>query len=166
MVGCGPPCEDMSRLRLLPPRGRHDKVGPDARPGLNGPKGQIFRQCTKIMKWILKYNPKCKFLFENVDFSDMEDHWNEINAELGVEPIIIDSANFSYTRRTRAFWTNIALPEDFAATPHPLDCDTCLDPGRSIIRDPGQPARTIGKSWRGDPPVAYTRMPVLIRDEN
>ena len=42
-------------LRLLPNRRGQKSSNP--RPDLDGPKGQILRQCILILQWVLKYNP-------------------------------------------------------------------------------------------------------------
>ena len=101
----GPPCEDMSKLRLLP---GYRKIKGEPRPGLKGKKGQVFVQTLQVFTWVLKYNPNCEHLIENLDFSDMDD-WQVVCAVMG-QPYVIDSADFSYTRRVRAWWTNIDLP--------------------------------------------------------
>ena len=54
----GAPCEDFSFLRLLPNRqGKLPPQGSNPRPGLDGPKGRILRQCIKILTWVLEFNP-------------------------------------------------------------------------------------------------------------
>ena len=50
------------------------------------------------------------------------------------------------------------------------DLNTCLDPGHIVEPysiDGKQTMRTIGGSWSGDPdsPVADTRVPVIVHDE-
>jgi hypothetical protein len=173
MVGFGSPCEDFSLLRLLPPRHKGDKLlqsRGESRPGLKGKKGRLLKECIRVAKLVLKYNPNCKYFGENIDFSDMADDWNEVCADLGT-PLIVDSANFSNTRRTRAYWTNLEGLEGMFEVATPLDGDECMDPGRTLIRQQsgGQRyVRTIGKSWKGDPtnPVADTRLPVLVKDIN
>jgi len=51
----GAPCEDFSFLRLLPNRkGKLPPEGSNPRPGLDGPKVQILRQCIKILTWVLE----------------------------------------------------------------------------------------------------------------
>ena len=168
MICFGAPCEDMSKLRLLPPRHAGDRKA-NPRPGLDGPKGQIFRECLKVRRWIKEFSPRAKTFIENVDFSDMEEHWAEIEEDTGMKPILIDSADYSNTRRRRAYWTDICLPAGFPGKAAPLDPDLCMDAGRKLIRqkqDGKEYVRTIGKSWKGDPdnPVADTKLPVLVND--
>ena len=137
MLACGAPCEDFSRLRLLPPRHKNDKSyakGDNPRPGLDGPKGTVLRTCIKILGWALKHNPDLKYFFENVPFEDMHDHWAEVEQALG-PAFIVDALDFSNTRRQRAYWTNIQLPTDFAKHPKPLNPDECMGAGRKVYHN-------------------------------
>ena len=170
MLGCGPNCQDFSRMRFLPDRqGNLPKKGKDPRPGLNGPKGKIFRKCVQIYRWIMKYNPKCKYLFENVVFDDMPD-WHQVNRWLG-KPTVIQARYYSHTSRQRAWWTNLPLPDEELPKPRLKDPNKCLDPGRTLVMkwskysgydSPG----TIGAKWIGsdDHPKADTNRPVLVYD--
>lgn len=78
-------------------------------------------------------NPECEFFCENVDFSDMPDDWNEVCSVLGT-PYIVTADICSFTRRRRAYWTNIPLPGDWDSNWTPGDPDTCMDGGRTIIK--------------------------------
>ena len=169
-ISFGAPCEDFSILRLLPPRHKGDELNKDnPRPGLKGQKGRIFLECIKILKWVLKYNPKCKYLVENVVFDDLYDDWNQIISELG-EPIIIEAADHSSTRRKRAYWTNLEIDlESTIMHLTPIDGDQFMDDGRTLVKvksNDKEQVRTIGKSWKGsaEEPVANTKMPVLVND--
>jgi hypothetical protein len=164
-VGAGPPCEDFSKLRLLPARHAGD-IRKVPRPGLEGSKGALFRKFVVVLGWIRKYNPQVKYLVECVVFDDMVDDWNEVNTAIGVEPFIVDSCDVSYTKRKRAYWTNIAMQAS-DLTGNSLDGDDCMDDGRTLQRcGKAQIVRTIGKSWKGsaDSPVADTNLPVLVKD--
>ena len=111
MLGCGPNCQPFSRLLFLPDRnGNLPEPGVDPRPGLNSKKGRIFRKCIQIWKWVMKYNPRCMYLFENVEFRDMPD-WKQVCRTLG-EPMLIQSRHFSFTSRYRSYWTNIPVPKE------------------------------------------------------
>ena len=91
----GSPCEDFSFLRLLPNRqGKLPPQGSNPRPGLDGPKGQILRQCIKILTWVLEFNPSALYFVENVDFSDMKSDWKEVCDALGT-PFLVNSSNHS-----------------------------------------------------------------------
>ena len=58
---------------------------------------------------MLKYNPEAEYLCENVVFDDMPEYWQEACNALG-DPIVINAQDHSYTKRNRAYWTNITLP--------------------------------------------------------
>ena len=73
----GPPCQDFSNLSLITKRSARTKVS-DLRPGLNGTHGRIFRNVIHILQWVLKHNPECELLIENVVFDDMPVDWKEI----------------------------------------------------------------------------------------
>tara|TARA_R100001594_G_scaffold12009_1_gene26896 strand:- start:6982 stop:8142 length:1161 start_codon:yes stop_codon:yes gene_type:complete len=47
------------------------------------------------------------FLFENVPMK--QEHQDRISAELGVEPVLINSQDFSAHHRKRLYWTNIPI---------------------------------------------------------
>ena len=96
----GAPCEDFSFLRLLPNRRGQKSSNP--RPGLDGPKGQILRQCILILQWVLKYNPTATYFVENVDFSDLKEDWKEVCDALGT-PHLVNSSDHSCTKRKRAY---------------------------------------------------------------
>ena len=143
--------------------------GKDPRPGLNGPKGKIFRKCVEIWRWIMKYNPNCVYLFENVVFDDMPG-WDQVNKWLG-SPKVIQARHYSYTSRLRAWWTNIPLPQGELPKPELKDPNDCMDPGRKLVMrksarflTPG----TIGAKWTGSPdnPRADTNRPVMAYDED
>ena len=77
------------------------------------PRSKLFFEYVRILKELQKINPEVKFLLENVrmkkEFSDV------ITKELGVEPIMINSALVSAQNRVRLYWTNIKgikQPED------------------------------------------------------
>ena len=163
MVMFGAPCEDMSKARLLPSKFTGKPPKHDPRPGLDGPRGSVFHQRIKILGWVLKHNPGCEYFVENVEFRDMPEHWNEVCAALG-EPVIINSSDYSYTRRNRAYWTNIDIGDLPPALQ--LDPNDCLEQGRSLYNDASY-RYPVGKSWTGDPhnPRADTSIPILVRDD-
>ena len=167
------PCGDFSKLRLLPSsrKGvRFKKTNKDPRPGLNGPNGKKFRRLMLIMSWVLKHNPNCEYFIENLMFDDMPTDWDEVCSVFGV-PLQVNSMDYSYTKRNRAYWHNfkqsIQLPPP---NDPPLSPDRCMNPGRTLQTYTAygiQCVRPIGGSWTGDPdnPVADTGRPVLVNDE-
>ena len=75
--------------------------------------GMGWKLFSKYVEALRTIKPKY-FLYENNDRIP-ENIINEINKELGVEPILIDSALVSAQRRKRNYWTNIpnvTQPED------------------------------------------------------
>jgi len=165
------PCEDFSLLRLLPPRYRNKKLEINPRPGLLGKKGAVTVQCLLVWTWIRKYNPACELFSENIKFDDMKADWDIVCKALG-QPLVLDSADYSFSRRMRAYWTNFCLPDTIEAITagfSPGDPNICMDPGRTVepyLVDGKTTMRTIGASWSGNPdsPVADTNVPVIVHD--
>lgn len=96
----GSPCQDLSNYKY--DRGEVK--------GLDGEKSGLFYYYVKALK---KIKPKY-FLLENV--ASMEKKWADvISEELGVKPIMINSALVCAAERKRLYWTNIPnieQPED------------------------------------------------------
>ena len=169
----GPMCVDFCKLRLLPDResykGPKTPPGQDPRPGLDGKYGMTFRVTIKIWGWVQKYHPECRFFIENVVFDDMKEDWAEVCDALG-KPIIVCADEISHTKRNRAYWTNIDVPEDWRDGLSPRDPDTCMDPGRTVQTYPAfgkDCVRPLGASWSDGPegPVANTGRPLLVNDQ-
>ena len=165
----GPPCKDMSKLRLLPDRrGYRPKVDP--RLGLAGPTGRLFRQCIWIWSVVLKHNPECERFGENVCFRDMHEHWNEVCRALGQPAQIISHDYNSYTKRNRSYWHNFdALRAEGLPPKSYRDPNECMEPGRTLETYTAYGrscVRPIGASWEGPPesPYAATQKPVKVRD--
>ena len=88
----GSPCQDLSNYKY--DRGEVK--------GLDGEKSGLFYYYVKALKEV---KPKY-FLLENV--ASMEKKWADvISEELGVEPIMINSALVCAAERKRLYWTNI-----------------------------------------------------------
>ena len=165
-------CNDFSKLRLLPDRddyrGPRRKVGEDPRPGLDGKYGRTFRKCIQIIGWAQKHHPLVKYFVENVDFSDMKEDWSEVCGALG-KPLVITASDYSTTKRRRAYWTNIEIPETFADGIPPLDPDDYMNPGRRVERYWAQGklcTRPLGASWKGDDmyPEAASNRKLMVVD--
>ena len=144
----------------------------NARPGLKGEKGKLFLILLLVWIRIRKLFPKCKFLFENVDFSDMPDH-ELVNLVTQTVAVIANASDVSYTNRPRSWWTNIlGADSDMLFSTHKhMDPNDCMDPGRTVetFNVKGKfVAPTICKSWSGDPdhPRANTNHPVKVVDQN
>jgi site-specific DNA-cytosine methylase len=168
ILAFGAPCEDMSKLRLIVRTSRKNRRSDrkiDPRPGLDGPKGKVFRSCIQVLVWVLKHNPDCEFICENVKFDDMPEDWDEICKALGT-PLIINAQDYSHTKRVRAYWGNFLPLQIQLPPPVDLDPNQCMSDGRILIpytacgRDNIRP---IGKSWRSNG-EANTSRPVLVFD--
>ena len=167
----GFPCQDFSSLRkILSKKQRAALKGKDPRPGVKGKTGRFAVAMLQVWHWVCKHHPDCELFVECVVFDDMPD-WKFITEALGVDPIIINAADHSYTHRSRGWWLTfrdqIPLDKLKELWPPKRDVDSCMGPGRSIVRkSPSHPVGTIGASWSEDiPPRARTRVPVLVNDE-
>ena len=129
------PCGDFCKLRMLPDRegytGPANTVpGSDPRKGLKGKGGKVFLKGLQVIGWCIKHHPGCKYLVENVDFSDMTD-WGVVCEQLG-QPLVVDAAAISYTHRVRSYWTNIPVILPLAGKP--LNADDCFEDERKACR--------------------------------
>ena len=76
--------------------------------GLQGISG-LFYDCVKVLDWIkVNNNQSVKFFVENVP-SSKKDDIGVMSKALGVEPIEVNSSNFSAQERRRLYWTNIKV---------------------------------------------------------
>ena len=188
LVGGGGECKDFSKLRLLRDnRGKGkfrmvfdttkdggDARGTDPRPGLQGKSGRTVLQIIRIWQWCIKHHPNAALLKENVVFNDMPCDWDFVNTNLG-EPLIINSQDYSTTKRNRAYWHNSELlrREPYAWVEEgmsPINPDSCMDRGRTIIRYQanGQDCvRPLSASWKGDPanPECASQRKNMVTDE-
>lgn len=126
----GSPCQDLSNYKY--DRGEVK--------GLDGEKSGLFYYYVKALKEV---KPKY-FLLENV--ASMEKKWADvISEELGVEPIMINSALVCAAERKRLYWTNIPnieQPEDKGI----------------VLKDIVIPANEVpDKYW-------YTKYPITVHD--
>lgn len=89
LMMAGTPCQDLSVIK-----------GKDGK-GLHGEKSKLFFTFVKALE---RFQPEY-FLLENVM---MKQESNDIISKiLGVEPVMINSGNFSAQSRERLYWTNI-----------------------------------------------------------
>ena len=86
----GSPCQDFS-------------IGSKDRAGLNGEKSSLFYEYLRLLK---ELKPKY-FLLENVEMTS--ENKKSLSDYLGVEPVFIDSIDFSFQTRKRYYWTNIPI---------------------------------------------------------
>ena len=119
----------------------------------------------------MEFNPGCQFIVEHLKFDDMVEDWSLVCAALG-QPRIVDSADVSASRRVRARWSNMDLPEsmeELTARFAPMDANQFMEAGRTVepyVMDGKQTIRTIGSSYYGDRdnPKANTSVPVVVHD--
>jgi len=86
----GSPCQDFS-------------IGSKDRAGLEGEKSSLFYGYLRLLK---ELKPKY-FLLENVEMTS--DNKKALSDYLGVEPVFINSIDFSFQTRKRYYWTNIPI---------------------------------------------------------
>ena len=84
------------------------KAGDNRETTSSGLGWELFMQYVRALREV---KPKY-FLYENNE-SMSDDIKNEITKQLGVEPIMIDSADFSAQIRKRYYWTNIPVNLDY-----------------------------------------------------
>ena len=77
--------------------------------GLEGEQSKLFYKYFEAYEILKRKNPDLQFLLENVK---MKQKWKDIISDLlGVQPIFINSADFSAQNRQRLYWTNIPVDE-------------------------------------------------------
>jgi DNA (cytosine-5)-methyltransferase 3A len=75
----------------------------------NDPRSVLFFEYVRILREIQEYNPGVKFLLENVRMR--RECENVISEQLGLFPVVINSALVSAQNRVRLYWTNIRTKE-------------------------------------------------------
>lgn len=76
------------------------------------PRSKLFFVYVDILNRIKSLNPNVKFMLENVKMR--KDHLAVISEQLGIEPVLINSALLSAQNRQRYYWANweFGQPED------------------------------------------------------
>ena len=69
------------------------------------PRSKLFFEYVRILHDIQVYNPQVKFLLENVRM--LKECENVITEQMGLFPVMINSALVSAQNRVRMYWTNI-----------------------------------------------------------
>lgn len=106
------------------------------------PRSVLFFEYVRILREIQEYNPGVKFLLENVRMR--RECENVISEQLGLFPVVINSALVSAQNRVRLYWTNIRTREEanlfdtkiFTDIPQPEDRGIFL---RDILEDEVDP---------------------------
>lgn len=102
----GSPCRNLSKIATQ----GGSLNWKDFKEGLVGDSALFFNYLEILRMTKPKY-----FLFENVDMN--EENKKIISKELGCEPILICSSNFSAQNRKRLYWTNIPIADiNFSTT--------------------------------------------------
>ena len=104
------------------------------RPGLQGRHGKVLLSCLQVTAWVREFNPNCEIFCENLPFKDLVADWKLVCLALG-QPIVIDSADYSCTRRLRAFWTNVGLlpsQEELTQGFSPINPNHYMRTGRTL----------------------------------
>lgn len=104
----------------------------------NDPRSVLFFEYVRILREIQEYNPGVLFLLENVRMR--RECEQVITEQLGLEPVVINSALVSAQNRVRLYWTNIRTREEanlfdtkvFTNIPQPEDRGIFL---RDILED-------------------------------
>lgn len=104
----------------------------------NDPRSVLFFEYVRILREIQEYNPGVLFLLENVRMR--RECENVITEQLGLEPVVINSALVSAQNRVRLYWTNIRTREEinlfdtrvFTDIPQPEDRGIFI---RDILED-------------------------------
>lgn len=108
----------------------------------NDPRSVLFFEYVRILREIQEYNPGVLFLLENVRMR--RECEQVITEQLGLEPVVINSALVSAQNRVRLYWTNIRTREEanlfdtkvFTDIPQPEDRGIFL---RDILEDDVEP---------------------------
>lgn len=108
----------------------------------NDPRSALFFEYVRILREIQEYNPGVLFLLENVRMR--RECEQVITEQLGLEPVVINSALVSAQNRVRLYWTNIRTREEatlfdtkvFTDIPQPEDRGIYL---RDILEDDVEP---------------------------
>lgn len=101
------------------------------------PRSKLFFEFVDILNHIKKHNPNVKFLLENVRMK--KEYQNVISEQLGVQPVMINSALVSAQNRVRLYWTNVGeiqQPEDKGILLKDVleeDGTTVKDKGQTIL---------------------------------
>lgn len=109
----------------------------------NDPRSVLFFEYVRILREIQEYNPGVLFLLENVRMR--KECEQVITDQLGLEPVVINSALVSAQNRVRLYWTNIRTREEANLFDTKVVTDIPQPEGRGIfiedILEDNAPAR-------------------------
>lgn len=75
----------------------------------NDPRSALFFEYVRILKELREVNPNVKFLLENVRMK--KESQDVISEQLGVQPVMINSALLSAQNRVRLYWANFEITQ-------------------------------------------------------
>lgn len=108
------------------------------------PRSVLFFEFVRILKELREINPEVKFLLENVRMK--KEYEAVISEQLGVQPVMINSALVSAQNRVRLYWSNIRTRKEglfgevFTDIPQPEDRGVFIADileGEGIVKSPG-----------------------------
>lgn len=92
LVTFGSPCQSLSNL--------------GKRKGLDG-KSRIFLDCIRVLRGAQEFNPKLKFLIENVKMQAK--FKKEFDSYIGSEGVLVNSNTLCAQNRERYYWSNFPM---------------------------------------------------------
>lgn len=92
LVTFGSPCQSLSNL--------------GSRKGLDG-KSRIFLDCIRILRIAQEYNPKLKYLIENVKMQAK--FKKEFDSYIGSDGVLVNSNSLCAQNRERYYWSNFKM---------------------------------------------------------
>ena len=101
LITSAPPCKDHSRLRDQP-------------PGTAGTDGSLLSQMTQTETYLRTHLPdyQIRSLMENaIPHRNIKPHFDQIMAQWGSPPTLIDAADGLVMSRPRLWWTDIQWPD-------------------------------------------------------
>lgn len=140
LVVGGSPCQDLSSVRRV-----NQKKGKE-KDGLEGKRSGLFFEFLRCLE---ECQPR-HFILENVASMSKQNR-DKISELIGVEPVLLNSKNFTAQKRSRLFWCNFPLTPPLA----PLTLSTFSD-----ILVPTKQAEELAISSRG---VRYFLAPLNQR---
>jgi len=104
LVVGGFPCQDLSSIRNLHFKDK-DKKDKGLKDGIEGERSGLFFEFLRCLE---ECQPKF-FIMENVASMSKENR-KKISELIGVEPVLLNSKDFTAQKRRRLFWFNFNLP--------------------------------------------------------
>ena len=155
------PCQDFSKLRLLP---REDGK-PPVRPGLSGVEGKKTLQLINIHNWVnVEHSPQ--YIYENVDWRDHKD-FEFVKKKLGKYELI-NSINHGFLHRLRTYFKKAEVSSKIREKYPSLNpyANEVMDVGRSINVEGGDPTLTASYKWKTKSRLAYEYKTEVVKPQH